>query len=97
MVKMTIGVYKSNKNAGRFRFHRKKTKKEWKHYFIDVDEDYGNTFGSEWVSSFKAMILKRNQFYKKTFVCLECYGRFTAYVKKNQTDIETECPHCGEE
>jgi len=99
MTKMTIGVYKSNKNAGYGRFHRKKTHKEWKHYFLDVDEyeqgDY--TFQTEWVSAFKAIILKRNQVYKKMFVCLECGGRFTAYVKKNQTDIETECPHCGEE
>jgi len=99
MVKVTVGVYKAYKNGGRNRFHRKKTHKEWKHYFIDVDEyeqgDY--TFNSEWVSAFKAIILKRKQLYKKMFVCLECGGRFTAYVKKNQTDIETECPHCGEE
>ena len=97
---MTIGVYKSNKNAGYRRFHRKNTKKEWKHYFLDVDEyEQGEyTFQTEWVSAFKAIILKRNQFYKKLFVCLECGGRFTAYVKKNQTNIEnTPCPHCGEE
>ena len=99
MVKMTVGVYKAYKNGGRNRFHRKKTHKEWKHYFIDVDEyEQGEyTFHSEWVSAFKAIILKRNQVYKKTFVCLECYTRFTAYVKKNQTNIEIECPHCGEE
>ena len=96
MVKVTVGVYKAYKNGGRNRFHRKKTHKEWKHYFIDVDEDE-RTFGSEWVSSFKAMILKRNQLYKKTFVCLECYGRFTTYVKKNQTEIDIECPSCGAE
>ena len=89
---MTIGVYKSNKNAGRLRFHRKNTKKVWKHFFLDEDD----TFQTEYVSAFKAMILKRNQCYKKIFVCLECSGRFTAYVKKNQTDIETECPNCGE-
>ena len=40
MVKMIIGVYKSNKNAGFNRFHRNKTKKEWKDYFLDVDENY---------------------------------------------------------
>jgi len=73
MVKMTIGVYKSNKNAGYGRFHRKKTKKEWKHYFLDVDVDEQGeyTFQTEWVSAFKAIILKRNQFYKKN-ICL--YG-----------------------
>ena len=98
MVKMTIGVYKSNKNAGRLRYHRKNTKKVWKHFFLDGDmyEAGDYTFQTEWVSAFKAMILKRNQFYKKLFVCLECNGRFSAYVKKNQTNIETECPHCGE-
>jgi len=98
MTKHTIGIYKAYKNSGNLRFHKRNTKKHWKHYFIEIDDynedDY--SFGSEWVSAFKAIILKRNQVYKKTFVCLECYGRFTAYVKKNQTDIETECPHCGE-
>jgi len=97
MTKVTVGVYKAYRNSGRFRFHRKKTKKEWKHYFIDIDEDYGNTFGSEWVSSFKARILKRKQLYKKLFICLECGGRFTTYVKKNQTEYEGECPVCGED
>jgi len=98
MVKMTIGVYKSNKNAGRLRFHRNKTKKEWKHYFLDVDEyeqsEY--TFQTEWVSAFKAMILKRNQFYKKIFVCLECGRRFSAYVPKNTSEYKDECPFCDE-
>jgi len=98
MVKVTVGVYKAYKNGGRNRFHRNKTHKEWKHYFIDVDEyeqgDY--TFQTEWVSAFKAMILKRSQVYKKIFVCLECHSRFTAYVKKNQTKLESECPNCGE-
>ncbi len=99
MVKVTVGVYKSYRNGGRNRFHRKKTHKEWKHYFIDIDEydTDERTFGSEWVSSFKAMILKRKQLYKKMFVCLECGGRFTTYVKKNQTEIDIECPVCGED
>ena len=96
---MTIGVYKSNKNAGFNRFHRKNTKKVWKHFFLDVDEyeqgDY--TFQTEWVSAFKAMILKRNQFYKKTFICSACFGRFTAYVPKKATTIDIECPVCGED
>ena len=50
MTKVTIGVYKAFKNGGRFRFHRNKTKKHWKHYFIEVD-DYDEdeySFGSEW-------------------------------------------------
>ena len=79
MVKVTVGVYKAYKNGGRNRFHRKKTHKEWKHYFIDID-DYDTderTFGSEWVSSFKAMILKRKQLYKRTY--LHCSQRHTIY------------------
>jgi len=98
MTKHTIGVDKAYKNSGSLRFHRKKTKKCWKHYFIEVD-DYDEderTFGSEWVSSFKARLLKRKQLYKKMFVCLECGGRFTTYVKKNQTEYEGECPSCGD-
>ena len=95
---MTIGVYKSNKNAGRFRFHRNNTKKVWKHFFLDGDmyEAGDYTFQTEWVSAFKAMILKRNQFYKKLFVCLECNGRFSAYVPKNTSEYKDECPFCGE-
>ena len=61
MTKHTIGVYKAYKNSGNLRFHKDKTKKHWKHFFIEVD-DYDEdeySFGSEWVSSFKAMILKR--------------------------------------
>ena len=99
MVKMTIGVYKSNKNAGRLRYHRNNTKKVWKHFFLDVDE-YDNevfTFHTEWVSAFKAIILKRNQFHKRLFICLECGRRFSAYVPKGSTEYKGECPHCGEE
>jgi len=38
MTKITIGVYKSFRNSG-IRNHRKKTKKHWCHYFLDVDDD----------------------------------------------------------
>jgi len=97
MVKVTVGVYKAYKNSGRNRFHRNKTSKQWKHYFIDVD-DYDSderTFGSEWVSSFKAMILKRKQQYKRKFYCFECERWFTVYLPKNQHEID--CPFCEEE
>jgi len=98
VVKYTIGVYKAYKNSGTNRLHRINTKKSWKHYFIEVD-DYDEderTFGSEWISSFKAMILKRKQLYKKMFVCLECGGRFTAYVPKNTSEYKDECPFCDD-
>ncbi len=61
MTKLTIGVYKAYKNSGNLRFHKRNTKKHWKHYFIDID-DYDEdeySFKSEWISSFKAMILQR--------------------------------------
>jgi hypothetical protein len=96
MQKVTIGVYKSYKNAGNLRFPKAKTKKHWKHYFIEIDTDDENnlSFGSEWVSALKAVILKRKQLYKKTFYCPECEEITTTYVKKNQN--ECECVNCGE-
>ena len=97
MSKVTIGVYKAYKNSGNWRFHKKGTKKSWKHYFIEIDdydeEEY--SFGSEWVSSLRAIFLKKKQLYKKTFYCFECERWFTGYVKKNQTELD-ECPLCGE-
>ena len=39
MEKVTIGVYKAYKNSGNLRFPKANTKKHWKHYFIEVDED----------------------------------------------------------
>jgi len=95
MTKYTIGVYKAYKNSGNLRFHKRGTKKSWKHYFIEIDDyDEEYSFGSEWVSSFKAMILKRKQLYKKQFVCPECERVFEAYVTKNED--EAECPWCDE-
>ena len=96
MIKYTIGVYKAYRNSGRYRFHRKKTKKCWKHYFIEVDDyDEGEySFGSEWISSLRAIFLKRKQLYKKTFVCMDCESVFTAYVKKNVDECD-ECPNCN--
>lgn len=97
MTKHTIGVYKAYKNSGNLRFHKSNTKKHWKHYFIEVD-DYNEdeyTFGSEWVSSLKAIILKRKQLYKKQFICEECGCIYTNYVKKNQ-DEDDNCPRCND-
>ena len=95
MSKVTIGVYKSFKNSGNLRFHKRNAKKHWKHYFIEIDdydeEEY--TFGSEWVSSLRAVFLKKKQLYKKQFVCIECGAVYTDYVKKNQ-DTTENCPVC---
>ena len=94
MQKITIGAYKTYKNAGNLRFHRTKTKKHWRHYFIEIDEDDENdySFGTEWVSALKAVVLKRKQLYKKTFYCTDCEAVFTSYVKKNQNECN-ECPN----
>jgi len=93
MQKVTVGVYKAYKNSGSFRFPRANTKKHWKHYFIEIDEDDENdySFGSEWVSALKAVVLKRKQLYKKTFWCDECGELFTTYIKKNSN--KCECPN----
>ena len=53
MSKITIAVCKVFKNSGSFRFHREKTKKHWKHYFIEDDK-----FKTEWVNPVKAQFLK---------------------------------------
>ncbi len=99
MSKVTIGVYKAYKNSGNLRFHKRNAKKHWKHYFIeqdDYDEDE-REFGSEWVSSFKAIILKRKQLYKKKFVCLECGYVSSYYVAKNtKVLMDLECPNCND-
>ena len=92
MTKHTIGVYKAYKNYGNLCFHKKGTKKSWKHYFIEIDDyDEGDySFGSEWVSSLRVVFLKKKQLYKKQFICLECDSVYTNYVKKNQ-DEDDNC------
>jgi len=55
MTKYTLGVYKAYKNSGNLRFHKKGTKKSWKHYFIEVD-DYD---GGIWTSGKHDWIFKR--------------------------------------
>ena len=89
MTKLTIGVYKSWKNSGN-RNHRNKTKKEWCHYFIDSDDE---RFGTEWISAFRAMILKRHVYKARKSYCFQCRLVFTAYIK-NESDTPV-CPDCG--
>jgi len=86
--------FKAYKNSGNLRFHKRGTKKSWKYYFIDIDkEEY--SFGSEWVSSLRAIFLKKKQLYKKQFICEECDCIYTNYVKKNQ-DEDDNCPRCND-
>ena len=91
MTKITISVCKVYKNTGSFRFHRKNTKPAWKHYFLD-DETGELEFKTEWISSFKALILKNKVYKKRTFVCEECGIIFEGLIKKNSDWCE--CPKC---
>ena len=88
MDKITLGVYKSFKNSGN-RNHRRKTKKQWCHYFIDLEDE---KFKTEWISTFKALILKRQVYKKRKYICPECGMLFEALVKKDSDTVE--CPIC---
>jgi len=91
LTKITIGVSRVYKNSGSFRFHRKKTKPSWKHYFLD-DETGDWKFGTEWVDSVKAQFLKLKKHHKMTYICPECMTVFKALVKRKTQEVE--CPYC---
>ena len=93
MTKITLSVSKVFKNSGSLRFHRKKTKPAWKHYFLD-DETGEWKFKSEWVNSIKARLLKLKVHKKRTFICPECELVFEGYTKKESDSCE--CPVCEE-
>ena len=96
MTKLTLSVCKSFKNSGRYSIHKENTSKHWKHYFIEdyFDEDE-ISFGSEWVSSIKAVFLKRQQLYKRQFICPDCGDVTEQFVPKN-TD-EMPCAKCNDD
>ncbi len=94
MTKMTIGVYKSNKNAGFNRFHRKNTSKHWKHYFLD-DETGEWKFNTEWVDSIKAQFLKLKKRHKRLYTCSNCTRFFYGFVKNSREKIN--CPICADD
>jgi len=91
VTKITISVSKVFKNSGSLRFHRKKTKPAWKHYFLD-DETGEWKFNTEWVNSIKASLLKLNVYKIRKFICEECGLVFEDFVKKDSD--ECECPKC---
>jgi len=92
LTKITIGVSRVYKNGGSFRFHRKKTKPSWKHYFLD-DETGDWKFGTEWVDSVKAHFLKLKKHHKKLFLCPNCTRFFYAWVKNNRQKAYCQiCP-----
>jgi len=95
MTKITLSVCKVYRNTGRFRFHRKKTKKAWKHCFMSDDYTDELTFGTEWVDSVTAQFLKLKKRYKRHYVCFDCGTIFYAYVKKSTEEVK--CPYCPED
>ena len=81
------------KNSGSFRFHKNKTKKHWKHYFLD-DETGDWRFRTEYIDPVKAQFLKRKKRYKRTYICFDCDRMFYAYVKRKTETVE--CTFCNE-
>jgi len=93
--KITISVCKVYKNTGRFRFHRKKTKQAWKHYFLSNDYTDEYTFDTEWVDSVKAQFLKLKKRHKRLFICTNCARLFYAYIKNSKEQVN--CPICPDD
>ncbi len=92
MSKITLSVSKVYKNTGSLRFHRKKTSKHWKHYFLD-DETGEWRFNTEWVDTITAQFLKLKKQHCFTYIC-ENGHTFQSYVKNRKEKVE--CPYCSE-
>ena len=92
MTKITISVSKVFKNSGSFRFHRKKTKPAWKHYFMSNDYTEKFEFGTEWVDSVTAQFLKLKKWHLRKFLCTDCWSFFQSYVKNDR--MKAYCPNC---
>jgi len=88
MTKITLAVSKVYKNSGRFRFHRKKTKKAWKHCFMSDDYTDELAFGTEWVDSITAQFLKLKKRHKTLYFCFYCNTYFYAYVKNKTQEVD---------
>jgi len=95
MRKITLAVSYVYKNGGRFRSHRKKTKKAWKHYYVIEDEPNELEFYTEWVNSIKAQFLKLRKWHLRKFWCPECRQVFPAVVKNDR--MKVKCPYCEED
>ena len=95
MTKITLSVCKVYKNTGRFRFHRKKTKPAWKHFFLSDDYTDEYTFGTEFVDSITAQFLKLRKWHLRKFICENCHEVFKNYIKNDR--MESKCPYCEED
>jgi len=94
VTKITLSVCRVYKNTGSLRFHRKKTKQAWKHYFVD-DETGDWKFGTEWVDSVKAQFLKLKIRHKRLSICFNCEQLFYAFVKNDREEVI--CPYCPDD
>jgi len=92
--KITLAVSKCYKNTGSLRFHRKKTKPAWKHFFVSDDYTENYVFGTEWVDSVSAQFLKLRKWHLRKFYCEECSNWFWNYIKNDR--MKAECPNCEE-
>jgi len=93
---ITLSVSKVFKNTGKDRFHRKDTKKHWKHYFLEYDEDEeGWRFNSEWINAIKATFLKTKIRHKRLSICFNCEQLFYAFVKNDKEEVF--CPYCPDD
>jgi len=86
MTKITISVSKVYKNSGSLRFHRAKTRKYWKHYFIEDDK-----LQTEWVNGIQAQLLKLKKYHLRMYLCENGHW-FKLYLRKPKP-VE-ECPYC---
>jgi len=93
--KITLSVCKVYKNTGRTRFHRKKTKPAWKHFFLSDDYTDEYAFGTEWVDAITAQFLKLRKWHLRKFICEECRQVFLNYIKNDR--MESKCPYCEED
>jgi len=95
MRKITLSICKVYKSGRRFSKHRKRTKKAWKHYYLQEDEPDEYNFETEWVDSITAQFLKLKKLHKRWFICVGCHQWFYSYVKNARAT--PECPYCEEE
>ena len=95
MGKITLSVCNVYRNAGRFRSHRKKTKKAYKHCFVSDDYTDELTFGTEFVDAITAQFLKLRKWHLRKFICPECYSVFSNYIKNDR--MKAICPYCPDD
>ena len=93
MTKITLAVCKVFKNGRRFSKHRKNTKKAYKHYYVEPEDNW--KFGTEFVDSITAQFLKLRKWHLRKFLCPECANVFPDYIKNDR--MKARCPYCPDD